>query len=152
SARALADELLSPRQTELLELLGRFDGNGELRVRAAYHDQEAVFAEMVRGDPALAALRGRTDSASLLELGEAVAATYSARRQADADAIVSRLAEHALEVHVDQPTSEVDVVRASFLVPVRETAAFDAALESVALRNRHLIDFNCTGPVPPHSF
>src|SRR5436309_2832016 len=47
SARALADELLSPRQTELLELLGRFDGNGELRVRAAYHDQEAVFAEMV---------------------------------------------------------------------------------------------------------
>jgi hypothetical protein len=81
-----------------------------------------------------------------------VAHAFAARRKADADAIVSRLSKHADEVDVDEPTGELEVVRASFLVRRRDTAKFDELLESVALSHRHLITFTCTGPVPPHSF
>jgi hypothetical protein len=152
SASALVDELLAPRERELASLLDRFDGLGELRLRAAYHDQAAILAEIVGDNPAIGRLRGRGDDASLFRLGEAVATAYATRREADGEAIVARLAEHSTEVTADEPASELEIVRASFLVPQGETAKFDAALDSVALANRHLIDFTCTGPVPPHSF
>lgn len=154
---ALVDELLAPRHDELVDMLDRFDGVGELRLRAAYHDQETVLREIVRTDPAIARLReatqGRTAGDSrLLQLGEAVAAAFAERRRADGEAIVARLSKHADDVQVDEPIEELDVVRASFLVREKKTSKFDELLESVALTHRHLIGFNCTGPVPPHSF
>jgi hypothetical protein len=156
-AQALVDEVLEPRQEELLGLLDRFADTGELRLRAAYHDRESILADIVRRDPGIARLReqtrGRTGTdPKLLELGEAVAHAFAARRRADSDAILSRLAERAEELVVDEPAGELEVVRASFLVRRRRTAKFDELLESVALTHRHLITFTCTGPVPPHSF
>ena len=156
-AQALVDEVLEPRQEELLGLLDRFAGTGELRLRAAYHDRESILADIVRSDPSIARLREQTRGRSgndqkLLQLGEAVAHAFAARRRADADAIVARLSKHADDVVVDEPAGELEVVRASFLVRRRRTAKFDELLESVALTNRHLITFTCTGPVPPHSF
>jgi hypothetical protein len=152
SVDALVDELLVPRQDELLSLLDRFDGTGELRLRATYHDREAILAELVNEHPELARLRGRDDPASLYELGEATVNAYVARRQADADAVVARLRSHAVDVRIDSPTDEREVVRASFLVATHDTGAFERALEAAALAERHRIDFVCTGPVPPHSF
>jgi hypothetical protein len=154
---ALVDEVLAPRHDELNGLLEQFADTGELRLRAVYHDQESVLAAVVRDNPAIARLsgatKGRTGSdPQLLQLGEAVARAYAAKRDADADAIVSRLSRHADEVRVDDRTEELDIVRASFLVRRRKTAKFEELLESVALTHRHLIRFTCTGPVPPHSF
>ena len=152
SVGELEQHLLEQRRPQLASLLDRFEGLGELRLRASYHDEEAVLTELVRGNPAIARLRGRSDQASLLQLGETVAAAYAARRDADAAAIVARLSEHGNETRVDAPTAELEVVRASFLVPKNDTKSFDEALESLALSLRHLIDFTCTGPMPPHSF
>lgn len=154
---ALVDEVLAPRHDELHKLLERFSDAGELRLRAAYHDNESVLAAVVRDNPAIARLRettkGRTGTdPRLLQLGEAVAQAFAAKRDADADDIVSRLSRHADEVRVDERTEELDVVRASFLVRRRKTSKFEELLESVALTHRHLIQFTCTGPVPPHSF
>jgi gas vesicle protein GvpL/GvpF len=154
---ALVDEVLAPRHDELHGLLKQFADAGELRLRAAYHDQESVLAAVVRSDPAIARLRetakGRAGTdPGLLRLGEAVAKAFAGKRDADADAIVSRLSKHADEVRVDDRTEELEVVRASFLVRRRKTSKFEELLESVALTHRHLIQFVCTGPVPPHSF
>ena len=156
-ADALVEEVLAPRHDELVDLLDRFDDRGELRVRAAYHDQESVLREIVRDDPTIARLREVSRDRSgedpqLVRLGEAVANAFSEKRRSDADAIVSRLSKHADEVAVDDLTDELEVVRASFLVRRRKTSKFDELLESVALTYRHLIRFTCTGPVPPHSF
>lgn len=147
----LRARLLEPRHDELLSLLERFDGLGEMRVRAAYHDQDAILAEVVEAAPEIARLRGRARSqAELLQLGELVAKSYARRRDADADTIVRRLAPASSEVHLDAVADEVTVVNASFLV--RDPDAFDKELEAVALRLRHLVDFACTGPMPPYSF
>ena len=149
----LRERLIGPRRDELLDLLERFEGVGEMRLRATYHDQETVLAEIVRDDPAITRLRERARSQSdLVHLGELVAKRYDLRRSVDADTIVTRLAAHADGTHVDGVDDELAVVKASFLVRTRKRKQFDAELDAVALRFRHLVNFTCTGPLPPHSF
>jgi hypothetical protein len=157
SESELRERLLEGRRGELEALLERFDGLGEMRLRAAYHDQESVLAAIVADDPEIAALRarirsGRTTQSDLLRLGELVADRYERRRTADADAVVDRLSQHAVDVVVDDAREELAVLKASFLVRDRDRPRFDDVLDSVALRLRHLVAFTCTGPLPPHSF
>jgi hypothetical protein len=139
-----------------LALLDRFDGVGEMRLRVSYTDQPAILAEIVRGNPAIARLQAETRDSnargSLVQLGEVVADAFVARRGADAEAIVTRLGATAVEVVVDEPESELEVARVSFLVERKGLDAFEKSLESVALVHRHLMNFSCTGPLPPHSF
>jgi hypothetical protein len=155
------DELLSaflePRLDELRSRLASFDGLSELRLRAVYHDQDSVLAEIVAGDADVARLRdatrsGRASEADRVRLGELVAKRYERRREADARQIVDGLRGVALDVSVDEARDEITVVKASFLVDERKRRRFDDALEALALRMRHLIDLTCIGPLPPHSF
>jgi hypothetical protein len=149
----LRSRLIGPRRDELLSLLDRFDGVAEMRLRAKYHDQESVLADVVKDDPEIAKLRGAARSqGDLVRLGERVAQRFEARRAADQDLVVRRLGAHALETHVDELDDELAVVKASFLVRDRQRKKFDAELDAVALRLRHLVAFTCTGPLPPHSF
>jgi hypothetical protein len=155
------DELLSaflePRRDELLSRLASFDGLCELRLRAVYHDQDAVLADIVAGDAEIARLReatrsGRAREADRVRLGELVAKQYEHRREVDRRQILDGLRNAALDVSVDDGGDEITVVKASFLVDERKRKKFDDALESVALRLRHLVDLTCIGPLPPHSF
>ena len=88
----VADELLSERYEELIELLHQFDGLAELRIRAAYRE-EAILAEIVEHDRNVARLRELTRAAGRgadplrVQLGEAVARGLTARRARDARAI-----------------------------------------------------------------
>ena len=153
----LRSAFLEPRRDELSALLDRFDGLCEMRLRAVYHDRESILASVAREDPEIVRLQERSRSAPgsqplLLELGERVAKRYQARREADANEIVSRLAAIAEEVSADEPDEELTVVKASFLIRERDQRGFDEQLESVALGLRHLVNFTCTGPLPPHSF
>jgi hypothetical protein len=153
----LRSAFLEPRRAELLSRLASFDGLCELRLRASYHDQDAVLGEIVADDAQIARLReatrsGRATEADLVRLGELVAKEYERRRARDRAQIVDALRGAAREVVVDEAADEVTVAKASFLVEDRRRPAFDAALESLALRLRHVVDLTCIGPLPPHSF
>src|SRR5437667_433593 len=74
----------------------------------------------------------RANPALHLELGQAVAAELEARRWRDAGRILDVLSPLAGGVHVDDPWSEYDIVRASFLLASDKLDEFDAALEDVA--------------------
>jgi hypothetical protein len=153
---AVVESFLEPREQELLALIDRFAGTAELRLRVVYQDRERILADVVAGDPTVRRLREASrrsaTQATLLQLGERVAKLYAERRAADADAVVERLARHAVDVQRDEPGDELEVVRASFLVRDEARRAFDEELDAVALRLRHLMSFTCVGPVPPHSF
>lgn len=149
----LRDNLIGPRRDELLSLLEKFDGVAEMRLRASYHDQESVLAEIVKDDPQIVRMREAARSqGDLVRVGERVAQRYQDRRAADEDTVLRRLGAHAVETHVDELDDELAVVKASFLVQDRKRKKFDAELDAVALRLRHLVNFTCTGPLPPHSF
>src|SRR5207249_2429665 len=52
----------------------------------------------------------------------------------------------------DEPRTEYELMRASYLVERRKIAAFDARMDELARNERDRIDFAYTGPLPPHSF
>src|SRR3954451_11537341 len=157
SENEVEDELGGARGDEILALLERFDGLGEMRLRVAYHDEEHVLRHVVAADPAILRLREETRGARpgdprLIRLGELAPARIAERRGADESAILERLGAAAVEVHRDEPDDDLVVTKSSFLIRQDRRSRFDELLDSVALSQRHLMQFVCTGPMPPHSF
>lgn len=152
---SLVAGFLEPRRDELLALLKQFDGLAELRVRALYRE-ERILAEVVRADERIAGLRERVRAGGghglQVQLGEAVAAALRARRRADADALVAALASLARDMAADEPVSELEVLRGSFLVERKRIPSFDARMDELARAAEGRMTFRYTGPLPPHSF
>jgi len=151
SSEDVVAELLEPRYEELVALLQSFDGLVELTLRALY-DEAGVLAAVVRDEPRIAALRGSTNPADQVALGEAVAHALADRRARDADEIVASLSSLAREVEVEERVAEFEVVRAAFLVDRSAVEDFEAHAEELAHRHEGLIRFKLTGPLPPHHF
>ena len=148
---SLVEELLQARRDELVALLEELRSRVELRVTAHYR-QEAVLAEIVRGNPRVERLRGGTSQAELLALGELVADELRARTSRDAHEILNRLGSLAVDREVDDEPIEHQVLRASFLVERKRVPAFDNAMDELASGQAGRIDFKYVGPLPPHSF
>jgi gas vesicle protein GvpL/GvpF len=155
---AVVDELLEPRRQELTRLLNELDGLAEVRVTALYREP-AILAEIVSSEPRIARLREATRTrpeaasrALRLELGQLVASAFIDRADADARALVERLRPFARDVAVEERLTELEVVRASFLVELAELGRFDAALEEFARRNQDRMQLKEVGPLAPHSF
>jgi hypothetical protein len=144
-------DLLEPRYEELVSLLHRLDGLVELTVRALY-DESAVLAEVVAAEPRIAALRGSSNPADQVALGEAVAHALAERRARDADEIVASLSPLAREVSIEERVAEYEVIRGAFLVEQTAAGEFEEAAEQLARRHSGSIRFKLTGPLPPHHF
>ena len=81
-----------------------------------------------------------------------MARCLTARRARDAKAISGVLLGCARDAVVEEPRTEYELMRASYLVERRKIAAFDARMDELARNERDRIDFAYTGPLPPHSF
>jgi hypothetical protein len=148
--------LLAERYDELVDLLQRFDGLVELRIRASYRE-DVILAEIVQGDARIARLREQTLDAAAsdprrIQLGEAVARALNARRDKDARAFAQALRPLAADAVVEELRTELELLRASYLVERRKIAAFDKRMDELASPNRERVAFTYTGPLPPHSF
>jgi Gas vesicle synthesis protein GvpL/GvpF len=150
SEDAVLDTFLGARYEELVGLLQRVEGLAELRVRAVF-DEDALLAEIVRDDQRVASLR-TVPGANQVVLGEAVAHAIAARRLATADEAVATLVRHAVDVNVDEPREELEVLRGSFLVEAAKVNAFEAAANELARIHHHHMTLDLIGPMPPHSF
>jgi len=145
---AVVEELLAPAYGQLVGLLRRFDGLAEVTVRAFYREEE-VLREIVREHPRLARLR---DTASPLELGEAVAKALAAKRDAAAAEIVDTVGRFALDVALDERRTELEIVRGAFLIDRDALASVDRELAELARAQAETTVFKYTGPLPPHHF
>ena len=141
-------DLLAPRYDELTRLLRTFDGLAEVTIRASYREDDVLRA-LLTENPRLEQLR---TSASPLQLGEAVARSLAARREADADSIVRALRPHAREVAVDELRTELEVFRGAFLIEHESLAKVDATADVLARAHAATTTFKYTGPLPPHHF
>jgi hypothetical protein len=153
----VVSRLLDARSHELEQLLEELEGRVELTLRAVYH--ESVFGEVVAENPEIARLNARVQAQSpeagyyeRIRLGELVANSLQAKRDVDAQTIIDRLQEHAVDVMVGTPQHERAVLNAAFLVDERRIERFDAAAEAIARDQAERMRFRYTGPVPPFSF
>ena len=154
----IRERLIDEHAEDLSVQLGEFDGKVEIRIRAVY-EEEALFREVVRADPKIAALRrsmgGQSDDATYyarIELGERVAAGVERKRERDANEIIGALAAVALAVDEGKTGHERIAVNASFLVERDRIPEFDKVLDGIAEAHGGRIKFKYTGPLPPHSF
>jgi Gas vesicle synthesis protein GvpL/GvpF len=156
-ATNVIDDLLAPRYEEFVALLHSVDGLAELRVCATYVEG-AILAEIVEADSQIARLRELTRAAGAdadplrVQLGEAVARALAVRREHDLRALTAELIPRSRDAVVEDPRSELELLRASFLVDRGEIAGFDARMNELARTTEGKLTFTYTGPLPPHSF
>ncbi len=158
SEEALMSEVLAPFHDELLDLCRRFEGTTELHVKAIYRE-EVVLAEIVHENPEVARLREVTrdlpEAATYydrIRLGELIAKAMDAKRRADGDALVARLAPLAVDTRENDLIVDRMVANTAFLVAASERQRFDDAVAQLTTDVAHRMDVKYVGPFPPYSF
>lgn len=152
---AVVREFLEPRRDDLLALLRRLDGFGQLNVRVSY-EEDVVLEEIVRADPTIAQLREETRALGegaynlRMRLGELVAAALGYARERDGRMILERLGSKAEDVAVDEAGE--DVLKASFLIAREGSIGFDRELEDIAREQAPRFRIEVVGPLPPSAF
>lgn len=128
----LRERLIGPRRDELLSLLDEFDGVAEMRVRATYHDQESVLADVLQDAPEIVRLREHARSQSdLVRLGELVAKRFehsgrlTRRRSFRASALT-----HKAPTSTNAMTSSWSSRRRSSFATVRERRSMESSTRS----------------------
>ena len=147
--RTLTDALLEPQYEHLLEQLDRLDGRIEVSVRADYIE-ERIIAEVVRQQPQLA--RGGGGYQDRIETGRRIAQAMRALRERNAQYLVDRLEPLSEGVSISKPLSDLNLVRASFLIRRYRLNHFDRALEELTAEAGSRMRLACVGPLPPYSF
>jgi len=154
---AHAGRVLADRSATIQETLSRIGGKVEMRVRAQYR-QDDVLRDIVMSRPDVRRLstgaRGGSRPANpgeQLQLGRLVVGALEQRRRRDARRLLETLAPMATDVRTSEPSIQIEVLRASFLVNRWEAAGFREAAESAEADGVQLLT-RVTGPVPPWSF
>jgi hypothetical protein len=155
---AVVAELLAPRETELATVLARLDGHVQYNVRAGYVE-DAVLAEIVRGDPEIQRLRERTrdvpEDASVGErvrLGELVARAWERLAQRDADHLLGVVAPMVSAHAVRREPGPAAALDAALLVDTTHSQELEDALEDLAETAHGRLRLSLVGPLVPYDF
>lgn len=154
----LAGELLEARSAELGALLDRMAGRDEYRLKATYVS-EVLLREIVADSAAIRRARTRMSARrgpgyrdGMIELGGMVRAEVDRRRDADADAILAALRPHVEECERLASRSDEVALHAALLVRSRDATALGQAVERIAGAERHRMQLELVGPLPPWDF
>jgi hypothetical protein len=157
-AEALKDEFLAPRGEEMKTRLDQLAGKAEFRLKVGYREErilQSILAQDVSLKRLAEEVRGMPEAASHFQrvgLGERIALAMQARRDNDAQQLLSELAPVTLAVEVGALQQPAMVLNASFLVADEARDRFDATVERLAHAQAELMEFNLIGPLPAHSF
>jgi hypothetical protein len=143
---AVTEELLRPRHADLLGLLAELEGRIEVRLRG-YYDEESVLTEVVTEHPGLQA--GATGLNERIRLGERIAGALEAKRETDAERVLSRLQPLAIDTARRQPATEMTVLDAAFLLDRDALDDFDAAVSTLGGEIGDRVRLKYVGPLPP---
>lgn len=154
---------IAPREAELSALLTAHDGLAEYGLRVSF-PREPALAALGRARPDFAAARARIMAGrasaeaqmELMELGRRVAEALDDRRKQAQRALLAALKPLARDHVLRAPEDDVEALRAEFLLPVADEAAFAAAAETAAAA----LDFagdaaptlKLVGPAPAYNF
>lgn len=152
---AVRRDVLEGQHDDLVELLAAFADVVQLTVDVA-HEEDAALREVLLRDPQLVALRdqlrGRSDQASQLRLGEAVAGALEELRADDGAIVVDRLAPLARAVAENDRPGSGEVVSLALLVDRARRTAMDEAVANLRDELGPRVRVRYVGPQPPYAF
>lgn len=129
--------LVTEAAADITAQFAHLDGHAEVGLRVSF-DREAALEASLRADPELMRLRDRLmargggSRMEQIELGRRVAETVDLRRTAAQRALIRALGPMTRDHVLQAPESDVQVLRAAFLVPDHEVAGFGAVVEEAA--------------------
>ncbi len=156
--RAVVEELLAPQQEHFLEMLDQVAGYVQFTLRAHYV-LDTVLAEIVAADPEIAQLRRETadlpeDATHFkrIRLGELVSKAVDARRHADAEDLISRIAP-LVEDWVAREVAGMDTMADyALLVSSDKQAELEGAAEVLAAELDGRARLSLAGPMAVFDF
>ncbi|MER6950176.1 GvpL/GvpF family gas vesicle protein [Nonomuraea sp. NPDC000554] len=158
SLEAVADELLAPHHDEFLAALDELEGRAEFVVKGRY-DERTLLREVLTESPEAAQLRdeikGKPEDATRnarIQLGELVNQAVSAKREADTDAILDRLAPLSVLTVVRDPSHEEDAVHLALLVERDRQDDVREAVDEYSRQWEGRIGLRLLGPLAPYDF
>jgi hypothetical protein len=155
---AVASELLREHHDEFARTLKALEGHAEYIVKGRYqeesflsdllseNDQARQLREDIQSKPEAAARNSR------MALGELIANTIEAARQADTQRVVEELKGKAEQVNVREPTHEWDAVHVAVLAKVDRQADLQELVERLNESARGRTELRLIGPVAAYDF
>lgn len=151
------EKVLRPRAVEFGELLERFAGLVEVRVRIM-DDDEVLLREVAERDQTVLALQrkvARVGPAAghydRIRLGQRIADLLRDRHAREAEEVLGALRPVAVDTRMQEASLDRVVVDLSLLVERARLPEVDAAVEEIA-RARPALTVRYLGPDPPYTF
>jgi hypothetical protein len=153
---AVRQQVLDREGSDLVYLLGAFDGLVQLTVQA-FHHEEPALKEVLRRQPALMAERERLRSGAVaqsqrMQVGQAVAELLEYLQEEDGQVVLDRLAPLALAVSDGERNGTHQLLNAAFLIERKSRPDFDKAVGELSAELEERVRLRYVGPQPPYSF
>ncbi len=155
---SVASELLREHHDEFAQTLQALEGHAEYIVKGRYQE-EAFLSDLLSENDQARQLRddiqAKPEEAarnSRMALGELIANTIEAARQADTQRVVEELKEMAEQVNVREPTHEWDAVHVAVLAKVDHEADLQELVERLNESARGRTELRIVGPVAAYDF
>ena len=147
---AVVRDLLEPHREEFTEALEVVRGRVQYAVKVRF-EQETVLRDVVAAHPEIQRLRGQSDSAAQMRLGELVVRALEQRRPDEASAVLTELI-GMVDVRVREVTAPDEILDAAFLVDVDRVAEFEERVEQVAAARAGRARVKLIGPSAAFDF
>jgi hypothetical protein len=154
----LVATVMEPRQTELLEMLKRFDGMVEVDVKGHY-DEPSMLQAIVASDDELRALSEKIKSLphnatyyDRISLGERVAKKISSQREQDQQRAIEALSAACTDIRANDPVTEMMALNLALLVERGRVDELAELIQSLPDKLGGRVTLKVAGPLPPFSF
>lgn len=157
-ADAVAAELLREHHDEFRGTLDKLEGHAQYMVKGRYNEDTFLRDLLEESDQARALrddIKAKPEEAtrdSRMALGELIANTIEAKRQADTATAVQALEAAGLTVNVREPTHEWDAINVAVLAEVKSQADLEAVVDELAGNAEGRVDVKLLGPMAPYDF
>ena len=155
---SVKQELLREHHDDFAEALNALEGHAEYVIKGRY-DQKRFLTDLLDENGQARKLRediqAKSEDASRnsrIALGELIAHTVEAKRQADTKTVVDQLREVATQVGVREPTHEWDAVHVALLAEVDREADVREFVDRLNEKGRGRVQLRLLGPLAPYDF
>jgi hypothetical protein len=144
--------LLESQYDQLVQRLDRVHDRVELALRVSF-DEAKLFDEIRSSQAELVNAAGRVASyEDRVTLGQNVAQVIESMRQVESERLLEELRPFAADVSVGEPTTDLTILNAAFLVDRARLDEFDNQVRTLGDRAGGRLLFRYVGPLPPYSF
>jgi hypothetical protein len=159
---AAVNKLLQRNYLRFRRALAKLSGAVEVNVTALWHDMKAIFEEVVKAHPMIAAYKREIMSKPYeqtyqdrLRIGQVVAEALETKRHLEGEKLFKVLKSNASKACQDcmgKPVGDKVIFSAAFLVKRDAYSSFEQNLMELGSRHDGRVDFKYTDPLPPYHF